>query len=89
MSSVFAFNGHLHCVANQPGLISDFGCAQDKYGNATGTNISGKVSVALGGEGEREVPMLVGNKSTTDFYMNKGVVTIQVNYCSVDKMQQI
>ncbi|XP_071804006.1 structural maintenance of chromosomes flexible hinge domain-containing protein 1-like [Asterias amurensis] len=50
---------------------------KDKYGNATGTNISGKVTVTLCGENDSEIPMLVGNKSTAAFNMNKGVVTVQ------------
>ncbi|XP_022088750.1 structural maintenance of chromosomes flexible hinge domain-containing protein 1-like [Acanthaster planci] len=50
---------------------------KDQYGNATGSNVSGKVVVSLCGDGGNELPMLVGNKSSAEFSMTKGVVTVQ------------
>ncbi|XP_038051940.1 structural maintenance of chromosomes flexible hinge domain-containing protein 1-like [Patiria miniata] len=50
---------------------------KDQYGNATGGNISGKVTVSLCGDGGNEIPMLVGNTSSAEFNMSKGTVTVQ------------
>ncbi len=55
---------------------------KDRFGNSTGSNVTGKVTARLMGENNKEeVPKLIGSKSTADFNMSKGVVTVQVRLC--------
>ena len=41
--------------------------------------------MTLCGENDSEIPMLVGNKSTAAFNMNKGVVTVQVKSSTIQQ----